>query len=789
MTATPGPRARAERCVLIRCAAMRTLHLFAVLALGFGCTQTPSRPPATPAAASTASAAPSSTVPSTSASAAAETAPTAPATAVAPRTARLVRLARVWGEVRYLHPQVVAGAVDWDKALVDALPAALAAQTDEDEIAALRALVEPLHDASTRIERTPPEVAASPSQVETRTVEGVLVARAGVRDWAALHPTAARLKREMSTATAMVLDLRARPGEPNLGTMLAEALADALPAHDCVGVSVRSVEHHGYRPQVGLTSGGYATTWATPLATAYPAAKTKAPSRAVFVVNTASDVPDVAWAMQSVGDATILAQGKLRSDEHAATDVVPLVDGYRALLRRAEPVGAPPRPDLELDEALPDAKVIEIAVREAKTKPSTRTRPRDGRVTTTATTWRPDLTYASTPYPSRELRVLALFRFYNVVRYFYPYLHLMGDAWDDALAELLPRFENAADAGAYAESVAELAARIPDGHVSFTGPAFDPALLGWPPSILVQLLDGKPIVTAVADDAPTRASGIAVGDEIVAVEGEAMEARMKRLRPRVPGANESWRAFRVAERALAGDPKQPVKLVVRGADERARELAVPRSRAEVHRGGPVWKMLDDRLGYVDLDRLERADVDAAFAALARAQALVLDMRGYPHGTAWAIAPRLNTRHAKYAAQFFEPLVSGREPSLASTMFFQDIPTTSAPLYSGKTVMLVDERTMSQSEHTGLFFEAANGTRFIGSQTSGSNGDVTTLSLPGGIVVHFTGHDVRHADGRQLQRVGLVPDVLVRPTRKGVREGRDEVLERAIADLRDRARAP
>ncbi len=70
----------------------------------------------------------------------------------------------------------------------------------------------------------------------------------------------------------------------------------------------------------------------------------------------------------------------------------------------------------------------------------------------------------------------------------------------------------------------------------------------------------------------------------------------------------------------------------------------------------------------------------------------------------------------------------------------------------------------------------------GSQTAGANGDVTNLSLPGGLFVSFRGHDVRHADGRQLQRVGLRPDVEVRPTLEGIRAGRDEVLERALAFL-------
>ncbi|HET9250479.1 MAG TPA: hypothetical protein VFP58_00010 [Candidatus Eisenbacteria bacterium] len=51
--------------------------------------------------------------------------------------------------------------------------------------------------------------------------------------------------------------------------------------------------------------------------------------------------------------------------------------------------------------------------------------------------------------------------------------------------------------------------------------------------------------------------------------------------------------------------------------------------------------------------------------------------------------------------------------------------------------------------------------------------------PPGVMVTFTGHDVRHADGRQLQRIGIQPDVRVRPTIAGLRAGGDEVLERAL----------
>ena len=91
---------------------------------------------------------------------------------------------------------------------------------------------------------------------------------------------------------------------------------------------------------------------------------------------------------------------------------------------------------------------------------------------------------------------------------------------------------------------------------------------------------------------------------------------------------------------------------------------------------------------------------------------------------------------------------------------------------------------SAAETTALFFEAANGTKLIGSPSAGANGDGTGVVLPGDVYVNFSGDDYRHADGRPIQRVGLQPDVLVRPTLKGIRAGRDEVLDRALAYVRD-----
>jgi hypothetical protein len=246
-------------------------------------------------------------------------------------------------------------------------------------------------------------------------------------------------------------------------------------------------------------------------------------------------------------------------------------------------------------------------------------------------------------------------------------------------------------------------------------------------------------------------------------------------------------------RALAGPAGSVARLEVAGSRGERRVLEVPRTRpqdpAPPDPPDDPWRLLDGNVGFVDLVRLIPAQVEPMLKALGRTDAIVFDLRGYPRDVVWTLAPRMRTRTGDVAALFRRRLV-GRDGQGSVDggwyAFAQPIGSSSLPPYRGRSVMLVDERTISLAEHTGLFLEAAAGTVFVGSQTAGANGDVTNLVLPGGVTVRFTGHDVRHADGRQLQRVGLTPLVRASPTVEGLRAGRDEVLEAALAHLRSQA---
>jgi C-terminal processing protease CtpA/Prc len=387
--------------------------------------------------------------------------------------------------------------------------------------------------------------------------------------------------------------------------------------------------------------------------------------------------------------------------------------------------------------------------------------------------------------PDLPHRILALFRLWSTIDRFYPYRHLIGD-WNAVLREFIPRFDAASDADQYARVILELTAHIEDGHTSVWGPrsVWDViGVHGLP--IEVRSIENRFIVTAKRRALPAEAA-IAIGDEVVSIDGENMSDRVRRLWKYFTGSHELARMANVIHHALRGPRRSVAEIAVRGADGKTRVVTIARTaHSPILNDTAVWRILDGNLGYVDLTRLTIPQIEEAFAALSGTKAIIFDMRGYPNGTGWSIAARIHTRNATIGAIFRRPeiSVSTFDQTRSSFVFEQMLPDIGGPKYTGRTVMLIDDRTMSQAEQTGLWFEAANGTKFIGSHSAGANGDMTNLVLPGGIYVSFSGHEVRHADGRPLQRIGLVPDVPAEPTMNGIRAGKDEVLDRAMSYLR------
>ncbi|WNG28603.1 peptidase S41 [Cystobacter fuscus] len=699
---------------------------------------------------------------------------------------RLNRLARLWGQVKYRHPSLAYKSIDWDAALMTALPRVEAAKDRAAYAAAVQDMLETLNDPATRIlrpderqENTP----ADPSRTrEPRRWEGkdVLVVNMGV-----MQPTAP-LREELSRAKAVILDLRARGLDPRASESMRQALGEVLPLLLTQELQVpgpRAVYHSGYRPQTISSSGGFATSF---LSSTGERISPQAPGKALpllFLLDDQSSVDARVLTMKAQGLAQLVTEGRLDDGSSVQRTRVDLGAGLTAVVRLSE-LGVPLRADAVLpkrsrsgkDEAL--LKALELARKPVRGK-APKVREADlppGR-------WQADLAYADMPYPDKPHRLLALFRMWNIIEFFYPYKHLMDQDWDKALSTFLPRFSKAKDAAEYALAVAEMSTWLKDGHTTLHGhPELEQrGIAGVLAPFETMELEGKAVVTRVWDEAA--APGLAPGQIIETYEGKPLAERMEALKPYVTASTPAHLRHRLLARALSGAEGSQATVGVRDAAGQRKQVRFTRSLQSLQKPptGDAWRMLGNGVGYVDLTRLRPTDVATLFEKMKSTKALVFDMRGYPNGTAWVLAPYLNARKAPYGAIIERNIVSSEELG-GRYKYFQPLPQADVTPYVGRTVMLIDERTISQAEYTGLFLEAANNTTFIGTPSAGADGDVTNMVLPGGIALLFSGDDVRHVDGRQLQRVGLKPQVFVRPSLASVQKGQDEVLERALKYL-------
>ncbi len=90
--------------------------------------------------------------------------------------ARLAGLARAWGYVKYVHPAMVTSRIDWDAALVRAIPAVESAATDQEYRKAVAGMLAELHDPATRVlgdesADATPAPAPGPVQIQLEAVE------------------------------------------------------------------------------------------------------------------------------------------------------------------------------------------------------------------------------------------------------------------------------------------------------------------------------------------------------------------------------------------------------------------------------------------------------------------------------------------------------------------------------------------------------------------------------------------------------------------------------------------
>lgn len=394
--------------------------------------------------------------------------------------------------------------------------------------------------------------------------------------------------------------------------------------------------------------------------------------------------------------------------------------------------------------------------------------------------------YAQRGFPDPGYRLLALFRYWNIIEYWYPNRELIDENWNTVLEEFIPRVLEAADRRAYVLAMQQLAVRIDDGHSSVweSSQYVPPQGAGRLPAI-VRYVENKFVVHACTDSLAGSDGDLQIGDALLSINGQPVDSLVTAMAPFYGGSNDAGRRRHMAFN-LTNGPTGPCRLLVERngkrvnvASERKEIDEMTAWHADAHDlPGPTFQKLSNDVAYIKLSSVKAADCALYIEQASGTSCLIIDIRNYPSEfVPFELGGHLVDRPAPFA--IFTKGVASSPGTFVWTP--PTIVEPIAPRYQGKVAVLVDEASISQSEYTAMAFRAT-GAVIVGSTTAGADGNVSTIPLPGGLHANISGIGVFYPSRKPTQQVGIVPDVVVRSTIKGIRDGHDEVAEAAVKHL-------
>ena len=376
----------------------------------------------------------------------------------------------------------------------------------------------------------------------------------------------------------------------------------------------------------------------------------------------------------------------------------------------------------------------------------------------------------TTDATSEDVRLGATVVAWNVFQHFYPYFDVVDTDWDAALTEGLTRARAAHDAGELQDALKLLVVGLRDGHGNVYSVEQRTAR-GFPPWRLA-FVEGKILVTASAGRALKR------GDQLLRVDGQDALALYEQMVSRRSGS-ERWKRAIALENLGYGPDGSFARVEVERNGE-VLTVRVPRGSGERLKeyDRPDVQELDSGIWYVSLDRASMDEIRPHLDQIAAAPGVIFDLRSYPnknHDVIAHLLPRADDDRWMFIAKTIYP---DRERIVGWKELGWNV-KPAEPHIGGKVVFITSGRAISYAESWMGYVEAYQLGEIVGQATAGANGNVVPFEVPGGFKISWTGMKVLKHDGSQQHLIGILPTVPVERTVRGIREGRDEYLERAL----------
>lgn len=394
--------------------------------------------------------------------------------------------------------------------------------------------------------------------------------------------------------------------------------------------------------------------------------------------------------------------------------------------------------------------------------------------------------YENIPYPETGIRLVGLFRYWNIIHYFYPYKDIIDKNWNSILSEYIPEFVETKNELEYEKVFLKLIAEVKDTHANLAGETneISKELGTYFPPVHLRFINDQLVIDDIYESEKIDQLPVKVGDVITKINGKKISEIVEEKIPYSPASNQATRLRNISYLILR-NTESSSNIQIKN-ENGLKEVELPlfkyddldfyllfRQSSETK----SYKILEDNIGYIDLGIIKQKEISDIKKELIDTKGIVVDIRNYPndfvvYSLGRFLVPKRNS-FVKFTT------MNLNNPGEFNFDRSKKLGSNKKSAYQGKVVLLVDERTQSQAEFTAMGFQASPNTTVIGSTTAGADGNYSRIILPGGLATGISGIGVFYPDGSPTQRIGILPDIEITPSLEGIRNGKDELLEKAI----------
>ena len=392
--------------------------------------------------------------------------------------------------------------------------------------------------------------------------------------------------------------------------------------------------------------------------------------------------------------------------------------------------------------------------------------------------------YSVMKYPDAGFRLLALYRYWNIIQYYFPYKNLIEEDWKNVLGEFIPKFMDAKDETEYTLATLELIGRVHDTHANIWGG--NQVLINHfglrYASVKLTFIENKPVVTGFYDEKLGKETCLEIGDIISVINNRPVEEIVKERLKFSPASNYSTKLRDIAPNLLRTNDSI-INIEFIRIDRRESKTLRTFSSIEINLYSKYqitdtcFKLINKDIAYINNGSLKREYLPKIWKEIENTKGLIIDIRNYPSDF-----PIYDL--SSYLMPKSTPFVKFTNGSIESPGLFTFTKSLNAgkknkSYYKGKVVILINEISQSSAEFHTMAYRVNPNSTVIGSTTAGADGNVSQFYLPGGISTMISGIGVYYPDGKETQRIGIVPNIEIKPTIQGITKGQDELINKAI----------